>query len=62
MIYLDITTVEGCVTNTRVTLVSGEFLLSCCDQRIRITYKSGDLGGRVMMHLRKVAGLQGKAS
>ena len=27
MIYLDISTVEGCVTNTQVTLISGELLL-----------------------------------
>lgn len=44
MIYLDITAVEGCVTNTQVTLISGEFMLGCCDQRAGMIYKSRNSG------------------
>lgn len=59
MIYLNGITVEGCVTNTRATLISGGFTLGCRDQRAGMIYKSGRSGWEIYDALEEVGWASG---
>lgn len=61
MIYLDITTVDGCVTNTQVTLVSRGLILGCCDQRIGMPYTSRSSAWEIHEALEEVSWASGRS-